>query len=98
MDRTAKIDPSGATYKEFEQVTSFYRELLGRISAIPGTRYATLINSMYSSTTLSIDEHPPLPPEKEPDERQSWRGNRTWQAVITFRNSKAGGRPPAFSL
>src|SRR5262245_25247651 len=41
---TAQIDPFGARYKEFEQVTAFYQELLGRISAIPGTRYAGLIN------------------------------------------------------
>src|SRR5262249_20121631 len=43
---TAQIDPSGAMYKEFEQVTGFYQGLLGRISAIPGTRYAGFINSL----------------------------------------------------
>jgi len=68
---TAQIDPSGERYKEFEQVASFYQELLGRISAIPGTRYAGLINSVNSSTTFSIDEHPPLPPEKEPMAQQN---------------------------
>ena len=68
---TAQIDPSGERYKEFEQVTSFYQELLGRISANPGTRYAGLINSSNSSTTFSIDEHPPLPPEKEPMAQQN---------------------------
>jgi putative ABC transport system permease protein len=68
---TAQIDPSGERYKEFEQVTGFYQELLGRISAIPGTRYAGLRNSANSSTTFSIDEHPPLPPEKEPIAQQN---------------------------
>src|SRR5215468_6081682 len=67
----AQIDPSGARYKEFEQVTSFYQGLLGRISAIPGTRYAGFINSVNSSTTFSIDEHPPLAPEKEPIAQQN---------------------------
>ncbi len=68
---TAQIDPSGERYKEFEQVANFYQELLGRISANPGTRYAGLINSSNSSTTFSIDEHPPLPPEKEPMAQQN---------------------------
>ncbi|HEU0177800.1 MAG TPA: ABC transporter permease [Blastocatellia bacterium] len=68
---TAQIDPSGARYKEFEQVTSFYQGLLGRISAIPGTRYAGFINSVNSSTNFGIDEHPPLPPEKEPMAQQN---------------------------
>jgi putative ABC transport system permease protein len=68
---TAQIDPSGVRYKEFEQVTGFYQELLGRISAITGTRYAGFINSVNSSTPFSIDEHPPLPPEKEPMAQQN---------------------------
>ena len=63
---TARIDPSGARYKKFEQVTSFYQELLGRISAIPGARYAGFINTLGIVNPFSIDEHPPLPPEKQP--------------------------------
>jgi len=63
---TAQIDPSGARYKEFEQVTNFYQELLGRISAIPGARYAGAINSADVVTSFGIGEHPPLPPDKQP--------------------------------
>src|SRR5262245_12497711 len=63
---TAQIDPSGARYKEFEQVTNFYQELLGRISAIPGARYAGAINSNDVVISFGIDEHPPIPPEKQP--------------------------------
>ena len=63
---TAQIDPSGARYKEFAHVTGFYQELLGRIAAIPGARYAGIINSLNASFSFSIDEHPPLPPEQRP--------------------------------
>jgi putative ABC transport system permease protein len=63
---TAQIDPSGARYKEFEQVASFYQELLGRISAIPGARYAGAINSNDVAISYGVDEHTPLPPEKQP--------------------------------
>jgi putative ABC transport system permease protein len=63
---TARIDPSGERYKEFEQVTNFYQELLGRVAAIPGARYAGVINSLNVTNPLGIDEHPQLPPEKQP--------------------------------
>jgi putative ABC transport system permease protein len=63
---TAQIDPSGARYKEFEQVANFYQELLGRISAIPGARYAGAINSNDVVISFGVDEHTPLPPEKQP--------------------------------
>src|SRR5215475_12147714 len=63
---TAQIDPSGARYKEFEQVANFYQELLGRISAIPGARYAGAINSADVVTSFGIGEHPPLPPVQQP--------------------------------
>ncbi|HEV2668227.1 MAG TPA: FtsX-like permease family protein, partial [Blastocatellia bacterium] len=63
---TAQIDPSGARYKEFEQGASFYQELLGRISAIPGARYAGAINSNDVVISFGIDEHTPLPPGKQP--------------------------------
>jgi putative ABC transport system permease protein len=63
---TAKIDPSGTRYDAFAAVTSFYRELLERIHAIPGVRDAAIINSLNASFPFSIDEHPPLPPEQKP--------------------------------
>ena len=63
---TAQIDPSGARYKESEQVTSFYQELLKRVSTIPGTRYAGIRNSLNASFNFSIAEHPPIPPEQQP--------------------------------
>jgi putative ABC transport system permease protein len=63
---TAKIDPSGARYKEFAQVTAFYTELLERISTIPGVRDAGIINSGNASFSVSIDEHPPRPPGQGP--------------------------------
>ena len=63
---TAQIDPSGARYKETAQIKAFHQELLGRVSAIPGARYAGVINSLNVSNPFSIDEHPPLPPEKQP--------------------------------
>jgi len=63
---TAQIDPSGARYKEVSQVNAFYTGLLERVSAIPGARYAGIINSLNASFSFSIDEHPPLPPERRP--------------------------------
>src|SRR5215813_6471730 len=63
---TARIDLSGEKYKEFSQVTGFYQELLGRIAAIPGARYAGVINTLNVVNPFGIDEHPPLPPEKQP--------------------------------
>jgi putative ABC transport system permease protein len=63
---TAKIDPSGARYKEFAGVTAFYQELLERLRAIAGVRDAGVINSQNFSNSFSIAEHPPLPPEQKP--------------------------------
>jgi len=63
---TAQIDPSAAKFKETEQVNAFYKELLERVSAIPGARHAGIINSLGASNPFSIDEHSPLPPEKQP--------------------------------
>ena len=63
---TAQIDPAGANYKEPAQVSGFYKELLARISAIPGVSHAGIINSLNSSTPIGVDEHPPVPPEKRP--------------------------------
>ena len=63
---TAQIDPAGANYKEPAQVSGFYKELLARISAIPGVSHAGIINSLNSSSPIGVDEHPPVPPEKRP--------------------------------
>jgi putative ABC transport system permease protein len=62
---TARIDPSGDKYKEFSQVTGFYRDLLERVSAIPGVGNAAIINSLNASFGFSIDEHPPLPADEQ---------------------------------
>jgi len=62
---TAKIDPSGERYKELAQVNAFYQELLERVGAIPGVKDVGIINSLRASFPLSIDEHPPLPPEQQ---------------------------------
>jgi putative ABC transport system permease protein len=61
---TAQIDPAGASYKEPAQVDAFYKELLAHISAIPGVSNVGIINSLNSSTPISVDEHPPIPPER----------------------------------
>ena len=62
---TARIDPAGANYKEPAQVSGFYKELLARVSAIPGVHHAGIINSLNSSSPISVDEHPPIPPEQQ---------------------------------
>jgi putative ABC transport system permease protein len=62
---TAQIDPAGANYKEPAQVSAFYKELLARVSAIPGVSHAGIINSLNSSSPVSVDEHPPVPPEQQ---------------------------------
>lgn len=62
----ANIDPAGAKYEKFEQVTAFYKELLERVSRIPGVRHAGIINSLNASSEFTIDEHPPVSPEDSP--------------------------------
>ena len=62
---TAKIDPSGTNYKEVAQLSAFYRGLLERVSTIPGVSHAGIINSLNASTSFSVDEHPPIPPEQQ---------------------------------
>ncbi|MCU1267453.1 MAG: macrolide transporter ATP-binding/permease protein [Acidobacteria bacterium] len=62
---TAQIDPAGDNYKEPAQVSAFYKELLARVSAIPGVGHAGIINSLNSSSPISIDEHPPISPEQQ---------------------------------
>ena len=63
---TAQIDPSGAKYEESDQVVNLYKNLLERVAAMPTVTHAGLINSLDSSTSISIDEHPPVPPEQQP--------------------------------
>jgi len=63
---TARIDPSGDNYKNITLVNSFYSQLLERISAIPGVRSASIINSLNASNPYTIDEHPSVPEENQP--------------------------------
>src|SRR4051812_43293076 len=51
---TANIDPSGTRYDELAVVSSFYKELLERVRAIPGVRDAGGINSLNASFPFSI--------------------------------------------
>jgi putative ABC transport system permease protein len=60
---TARIDP---TYKEVDEVVEFYRQLLERVSAIPGVERAGIINSIGSNWNFTIEEHPPIPKERQP--------------------------------
>jgi putative ABC transport system permease protein len=62
---TAQIDPAGANYKEPAQISRFYKDLLARVSAIPGVSHAGIINSLNSSSPISVDEHPPISPEQQ---------------------------------
>jgi len=61
----AQIDPSSDRYKEEPQVNAFYKDLLERVGAIQGVTRAGIINSMNASTTVSVVEHPPVPPEQQ---------------------------------
>jgi predicted permease len=60
---TGKIDP---TYREFQQVVTFYRQLLERVSKIPGVQHAGIVNSLDSTWDFTIEEHPPIPEERRP--------------------------------
>ena len=97
---TAKIDPSGANYKEPAQVTGFYQELLARVSAIPGVSSAGIINSLNSSTPISVDEHPPVPPEQHPQTQTNQVSGDYFRAMgiplragRTFNDRDAKGAP-----
>ena len=97
---TAKIDPSGANYKEPAQVTGFYQELLTRVSAIPGVSSAGIINSLNSSTPISVDEHPPVPPEQHPQTQTNQVSGDYFRAMgiplragRTFNDRDAKGAP-----
>ncbi len=60
---TAQIDP---TYQGVDEVVEFYRRLLERVSAIPGVQRASVINSGLSYWGFTIEEHPPIPKERQP--------------------------------
>src|SRR5262245_2291683 len=75
---TANIDP---TYKEFEQVVAFYRQLLERVSAIPGVERAGIINSLGSSWDFTIEEHPPVPVEKRPSASNNQVGGDYFRTI-----------------
>jgi putative ABC transport system permease protein len=62
---TAQIDPSGENYKEPAQVNAFYKGLLERLAVVPGVTHVGIINSLNSSTPVTVDEHPPVPPEQQ---------------------------------
>ena len=60
-----------ARYAEASQINGFYRGLLERVSALPGTRAQGLINILplsggYSGDSFTVDEHPPVRPGEEP--------------------------------
>jgi putative ABC transport system permease protein len=63
---TAQIDP---TYREFDEVVEFYRQLLERVNAIPGIQRAGIVNSGDFTGSFTIDEHHPAP-EAIPDEQR----------------------------
>src|SRR6185503_14685920 len=63
---TAEIDPAGPIYEQPGRVNAFYQELLARVSKIPRVSEVGIINSLNSSWSFSIDEHPPIDPERQP--------------------------------
>ncbi|MGH9871753.1 MAG: ABC transporter permease [Pyrinomonadaceae bacterium] len=78
---TAQIDPAGAGYKEPAQVVMFYQQLLERLSAVPGVSHVGIINSLNSSTPISVDEHPPVPPEQRPQSQTNQVSADYFQAM-----------------
>ncbi|MEW6206900.1 MAG: ABC transporter permease [Acidobacteriota bacterium] len=56
---TAKVDPFGQYYDGFDQVVSFYSQLLERISSIPGVQYAGIVNSQDGGWKVEIEGRPP---------------------------------------
>ena len=62
----AEIDPAGDRYQELSQVDAFYKGLIERVAAIPGVTHVGIKNTLGASTSVSVAEHPPMPPEREP--------------------------------
>ena len=58
----AQVDP---TYKEFDEVVEFDRQLIERFNAIPGVQRAGIVNST-AFGPFTIEEHQPIPAERQP--------------------------------
>jgi putative ABC transport system permease protein len=98
---SAEIDPSGEKYKEDGQIIDLYKNLLERVAAIPGVTHAGMINSLNSSTSISIDEHPPVPPEQRPQTQTNQVSSDYFAAMgiptrsgRVFTDRDAKGAPP----
>lgn len=63
---TAKIDPSSDEYREPHRVAAYYRQVLERVSAIPGVRHAGIINSWDYGWRVAVEGDPPIPEEQRP--------------------------------
>ena len=62
---TAKIDPSSERYREPHTKVEFYRQLLERVSAIPGVEQAGITNGFLDRAwRVVVEEHPPVPEEQ----------------------------------
>ena len=102
---TAQIDPAGDNYKEPAQVNLFYKGLLQQLAATPEVSNVGIINSLNSSTAVSIDEHPPVPAER----RRQTQTNQVsadyfgamgipLRAGRVFNDRDAEGAPPAIVI
>jgi len=58
---TGRIDPGN---RSFEQVVALYRQLLERVSSLPGVEHAGVINSWDAGWRIAIEEHPPITKEQ----------------------------------
>jgi putative ABC transport system permease protein len=64
---TAKVDPLGERYRDHHQVLEFYRQLLERVSSIPGVAHVGITNGFLDSGWgVAIEEHAPVPAEERP--------------------------------
>jgi len=65
---TANIDPAGDRYREPHQVVAFYRQLLERVSALPGVAQAGITNGFLDrGCWIAIAERPPVPEKERPE-------------------------------
>lgn len=63
---TAKIDPLVDGYLEAPQVVAFYRQVLERLSAIPGAQHVGIINSWDYGWRVAVVGRPEVPDEQRP--------------------------------
>src|SRR5215472_2717433 len=63
---TAEIDPAGQRYQEPEQLDAFYRTLLERVAAIPGSTHAERKNPRGAPTPAGWVKPRAAPPGKHP--------------------------------